>query len=177
MGATAAAIFGRHLDARPRPRDGPVANRLADPGEKERLMSTAPELLVDPVALRDQVKEKHREVAVDPGGFFRFHTGRGLAQRLGYDAAAVAALPDRAVDSFAGVGNPFALRPLEAGERVVDGGSGGGFNAFLAAGQMGFRRGWPRTSRSRTGGPTSSSPTAARSPRERPGTSTSGPVG
>jgi arsenite methyltransferase len=100
-------------------------------------VSTASELLVDPDALRDQVRGKYREVAVDPGGSFHFHTGRGLAQRLGYDAAAVAALPDRAVESFAGVGNPFALRPLEAGERVVDVGSGAGLDAFLAARQVG----------------------------------------
>jgi arsenite methyltransferase len=49
----------------------------------------------------------------------------------------VDALPDRAVESFAGVGNPFSLRPLEAGERVVDFGSGGGFDCFVAADAVG----------------------------------------
>src|SRR5216684_4416259 len=99
--------------------------------------STAGDLLVDPAALREQVKGKYREVATDPGASFHFHTGRGLAARLGYDAAAVDALPDRAVESFAGVGNPFSLRRLEPGVRVVDVGSGAGFDSFVAAGQVG----------------------------------------
>ena len=97
----------------------------------------APDLLVDPGALRDQVRAKYREVALDPGAAFHFHTGRELASRLGYDDSAVGALPDRAVESFAGVGNPFSLRPLAAGEHVVDVGSGAGFDSFIAAGQVG----------------------------------------
>jgi arsenite methyltransferase len=95
------------------------------------------DVLVDPDALREQVRGKYREVAVDPGGSFHFHTGRSLAARLGYEAAAAAALPDRAVESFAGVGNPFSLRRLAPGEKVVDVGSGAGFDSFIAAGQVG----------------------------------------
>jgi SAM-dependent methyltransferase len=100
-------------------------------------MSTSPDLLVDPVALREQVKSKYREVAADPTRTYHFHTGRGLARRLGYEDDAVNALPDRAVESFAGVANPFALRRLAPGERVVDIGSGAGFDSFLAAAQVG----------------------------------------
>jgi len=100
-------------------------------------MSTSPDLLVDPVALREQVKSKYREVAADPTRTYHFHTGRGLARRLGYEGDAVDALPDRAVESFAGVANPFALRRLAPGERVVDIGSGAGFDSFLAAAQVG----------------------------------------
>jgi arsenite methyltransferase len=94
-------------------------------------------LLVDPLALREEVKAKYRAVAVDPHGSFHFHTGRPLARRLGYDEATVAALPDSAVEAFAGVGNPFSLRALKPGERVVDLGSGGGFDCFIAAGLVG----------------------------------------
>jgi arsenite methyltransferase len=95
------------------------------------------DLLVDAQALREQVREKYREVALNPRGSFHFHTGRPLAVRCGYDAAAVGALPERAVESFAGVGNPFSLRRLEPGELVVDVGSGAGFDSFIAAGQVG----------------------------------------
>jgi len=97
----------------------------------------AEDLLVDHAALREQVREKYREVAADPHRTFHFHTGRPLAARLGYEQEAVDALPDRAVESFAGVGNPFSLRRLQPGERVVDEGSGAGFDSFIAAGQVG----------------------------------------
>jgi len=95
------------------------------------------ELAVDPDALREQVKDKYREVAVDPHRTFHFHTGRVNAARLGYESDVVDALPDRAVESFAGVGNPFALRRLQPGEQVVDVGSGAGFDSFVAADQVG----------------------------------------
>jgi len=92
---------------------------------------------VDAVALREDVKDKYRAVAVDLGGTFHFHTRRPLAKRLGYDDAVVDPLPDAAVESFAGVGNPFELRTLEAGEKVVDMGSGADFDCFVAAAQVG----------------------------------------
>jgi arsenite methyltransferase len=97
----------------------------------------ARDLPVDPDALREQVRGKYREVALDPGAGFHFHTGRALASRLGYQADAVGALPGRAVESFAGVGNPFSLRQLAPGDKVVDVGSGAGFDSFIAAGQVG----------------------------------------
>jgi arsenite methyltransferase len=95
------------------------------------------DVLVDPEALRDEVRSKYREVALAPQATFHFHTGRLLAARLGYEKSAIEALPDRAVESFAGVGNPFSLRRLQPGERVVDVGSGAGFDSFVAAGQVG----------------------------------------
>jgi SAM-dependent methyltransferase len=90
-------------------------------------------LAVEPEALRASVREKYRHVALQPLGAFHFHTGRALAVRLGYDPTLVAGLPDRAVESFAGVANPFSCRPLCQGDRVVDVGSGGGFDAIVAA--------------------------------------------
>lgn len=92
---------------------------------------------VDPEALRADVREKYREVAVHPGGAFHFHTGRPLAALLGYDPQVVGSLPDRAVESFAGVGDPHSLQRPQPGERVVDFGSGGGFDCFVAAGEVG----------------------------------------
>jgi arsenite methyltransferase len=95
------------------------------------------DVAVDAEALREEVRKKYREVAIDPHGSFHFHTGRPLAARLGYDAAVVDALPDAAVESFAGVANPLSLRPLSKGERVVDVGSGAGFDCFVAAHHVG----------------------------------------
>jgi SAM-dependent methyltransferase len=94
-------------------------------------------IAVDVDALREEVKSKYREVATDPHGKHHFHTGRYLAKHLGYDENFVASLPDVAVESFAGVANPFSLHPLAKGERVVDVGSGAGFDSFVAAHQVG----------------------------------------
>jgi arsenite methyltransferase len=93
--------------------------------------------MVDREQLRELVRDKYRKVAVDPGGPFHFHTGRRAAAHLGYDVGVVDSLPDQAVESFAGVGNPFVLRTIPPGERVIDVGCGGGFDTFIAAKQVG----------------------------------------
>jgi SAM-dependent methyltransferase len=87
--------------------------------------------------LREEVKKKYRDVAIKPHDQYHFHTGRPLAKRLGYAAEVVDAMPDEAVESFAGVANPFLLREPQAGERIVDLGSGAGFDCFVAAGKVG----------------------------------------
>lgn len=91
---------------------------------------------VDPDELREEVKSKYREVALDPQGDFHFNTGRILAERLGYDMTLVNALPDVAVESFAGVANPFSIGELTPGLKVVDAGSGAGFDSFIASSQV-----------------------------------------
>jgi arsenite methyltransferase len=92
---------------------------------------------VDPGALREQIKDKYREVALAPDNEFHFHTGRPLAARLGYEAALVDPMPDAAVESFAGVANPFSMAEISPGESIADAGSGGGFDAFIAAAMAG----------------------------------------
>ena len=91
----------------------------------------------DAESLRQGVRERYRDVALNPDGSLGSYTGRRLAAKLGYPGAIVDAMPDRAVESFAGVSSPFSLRQLERGERVVDVGSGAGFDAFVAAGLVG----------------------------------------
>ncbi|HUS42804.1 MAG TPA: methyltransferase domain-containing protein [Ilumatobacteraceae bacterium] len=95
------------------------------------------DLGIDRDELRAEVSAKYAAVAADPGADYHFHTGRIAAERCRYDMDAVAALPPVAVESFAGVANPFELRSLRAGERVVDLGSGSGFDCFMAARTVG----------------------------------------
>lgn len=87
--------------------------------------------------LRLAIQEEYAEVAVCPTKGLHFHTGRIVAERLDYDRAAVGSLPDQVVESFAGVGNPFALGRLNRGEVVVEVGSGAGLDAILAGQQVG----------------------------------------
>src|SRR5690606_10101746 len=56
--------------------------------------------------------------------------------KLGYTEADLAAVPGGA-NLGLGCGNPQAIARLQPGERVLDLGSGGGFDAFLAARQVG----------------------------------------
>jgi arsenite methyltransferase len=92
---------------------------------------------VDVERLRAEVKLKYRDVAIDPGKGFHFHVGRQLAEMLDYPMAVVDSLPGRVVESFAGVNNPFSMGELKPGERVLDIGSGAGFDSVLAAQMVG----------------------------------------
>jgi arsenite methyltransferase len=96
------------------------------------------EPLVDIRELREAVQEHYAEVAHDPtGGDFHFHTGRAATSRLGYTDEMLDDLPERCIDAFAGVANPFAFGLPAAGEQVVDIGSGGGLDAMVAARAVG----------------------------------------
>lgn len=96
--------------------------------------ATAP---VDVERLRTEVKLKYRDVATDPTKGFHFHVGRPLARMLDYPMSVVDALPDQVVESFAGVNNPFSMGGLRLGEKVLDIGSGAGFDSILAAQMVG----------------------------------------
>jgi arsenite methyltransferase len=93
--------------------------------------------LVDVGKLRSEVQEHYAEVAHDPGGEFHFHTGRRATERLGYGAELVDAFPEACIEAFAGVANPFSWGLPEAGERVIDVGSGGGLDSLVAARAVG----------------------------------------
>jgi len=59
-----------------------------------------------------------------------------ISTRLGYSEADLISVPEGA-DMGLGCGNPKAIAALQEGEVVVDLGSGGGFDAFLAANEVG----------------------------------------
>ncbi|HYF76982.1 MAG TPA: arsenic resistance N-acetyltransferase ArsN2 [Symbiobacteriaceae bacterium] len=61
-----------------------------------------------------------------------------LGRTLGYSAEELAAVPEGA-NLGLGCGNPQAIASIQPGETVVDLGSGAGFDAFLAARQVGER--------------------------------------
>jgi arsenite methyltransferase len=88
---------------------------------------------VDPEELARHIAEMYRDVATEAVHDLHFHTGRGLAEALGYPAELLDRLPARAVSSFAGVGYHLGLANLVAGERVLDLGSGSGMDVFAAA--------------------------------------------
>lgn len=87
--------------------------------------------------LREEIKAKYTEVASQPQKGFHFHTGRPLANMLGYSQDVIDWLPAATVDSFAGTGNPLSMGSLRPGEVVVDIGCGAGFDALQAARQVG----------------------------------------
>jgi SAM-dependent methyltransferase len=55
----------------------------------------------------------------------------------GYSSAEISAIPARAAEISLGCGNPTAMANLREGEVVLDIGSGGGLDAFLAAKKVG----------------------------------------
>ena len=59
-----------------------------------------------------------------------------VSTRLGYTAADLEAVPEGA-DMGLGCGNPRAIASITPGETVLDLGSGGGFDCFLAAAETG----------------------------------------
>ena len=83
--------------------------------------------------IRDGITEKYRKVAVSPDGLFRYPTGEESALGLGYPVHLVAAIPAVIRGRFVGVGNPFDLGGIRAGEAVLDLGCGAGFDALVAA--------------------------------------------
>ena len=69
---------------------------------------------VDRERLRAAIREEYAVVAREPDRGFHFHTGRPLANLLGYTAEWLAGVPDQALASFAGTGNP----PLSPGDTL-----------------------------------------------------------
>jgi SAM-dependent methyltransferase len=99
--------------------------------------SVAPAIDLDSAVLRKAIQEEYREVAEHPDKGFHFHTGRRLTQIVGYSDDWLTGVSERAIESFAGTGNPFSMGELREGERVVDVGSGGGIDSLVAARMVG----------------------------------------
>ena len=93
---------------------------------------------LDTGRLRYEIQAIYARVAADPSSDFHFHRGPAYAaERLGYEAAALAALPAAATASFAGIANPLRMAALPRGATVVDIGCGAGMDLMLAADAVG----------------------------------------
>jgi arsenite methyltransferase len=96
--------------------------------------SSATEL--DVALLKSEIRKKYASVSSEPEQHFVFPTGGSWAQDLGYPEE-LANVPESAVESFAGVANPFSLGRLERGARVLDLGSGAGTDSLVSAQMVG----------------------------------------
>jgi arsenite methyltransferase len=93
---------------------------------------------LDSMRLRREVQSMYSRVAAAPGDEYHFHRGSHYAAEwLGYDVDELAALPEEVTSSFAGVGNPHAVRSIAEGSYVLDIGSGAGTDLLIAARRVG----------------------------------------
>lgn len=84
-------------------------------------------------AIHRAVRDMYTAVAARPELGFHFPTGRAACRALGYPPESLAELPEGAIESFAGVGFPFAAGVIRKGDRVLDIGSGSGTDALICA--------------------------------------------
>ncbi len=115
----------------------PVLGRIIAPREIHMSEHTLEEQTLDIAGLRRAIQDEYAAVAIDPDHGFHFHTGRRLAQLLGYADEWLVGLPEGSIASFAGTGNPLSLGEPRPGEHVVDVGCGAGFDSLIAARMVG----------------------------------------
>lgn len=89
---------------------------------------------------KEVIKKKYQEIAIlggscCSGGCCGDSNSTDLSRSLGYSESDVQAAPD--ANMGLGCGNPTAFAELKPGDVVLDLGSGGGFDCFLAAQKIG----------------------------------------
>ena len=90
--------------------------------------------------VREKVREGYSQIATKGGSCCGSSCGcsnpTGLAEQIGYSADQLTALPEGSNMGLS-CGNPTALASLKPGEVVLDLGSGGGFDVFIAGRKVG----------------------------------------
>lgn len=88
--------------------------------------------------IREFVKKRYARVAsgsscCEPATCCGPLSRASFAKTIGYSSEELEDLPESVINTVSGCGNPTALAELREGETVLDLGSGGGIDAFLAA--------------------------------------------
>jgi SAM-dependent methyltransferase len=79
------------------------------------------------------VSDMYTDVATHPQKTFHFPTGRLACLFVGYPGELLDRIPDTALESFAGVGYPFAAGVIREGDVILDVGSGSGTDTLIAS--------------------------------------------
>jgi ubiquinone/menaquinone biosynthesis C-methylase UbiE len=90
-----------------------------------------------PESIQASIKKRYANIARSPSSEKDFPVGPASAKSLGYPAEEIDSLPMSVTESFAGVGNPFSLGEIKAGEIVLDLGCGSGMDSIFAARRVG----------------------------------------
>lgn len=90
----------------------------------------------DEIDVRAGVRQAYAQVAKRSGESCCSRSSP-VTSEAGYTEGELSSLPDTAVSVSAGCGNPTAIAELKQGEVVLDLGSGGGIDVFLAAKKVG----------------------------------------
>lgn len=107
---------------------------------RDSLLPTPP-LADSPDEIVEQVRDRYARIATESSGCCSSIPGVPedscqAAERIGYSSAELESVPDSA-NMGLGCGAPLDFLDLRSGETVLDLGSGGGIDAFIAAGRVG----------------------------------------
>ena len=83
--------------------------------------------------IQKTIRETYSKAAKGPKGLFNYPTGHEGLTALKYDPELLQALPPDVAASYCGVGNPFTLGLINAGDAVLDVGCGAGVDTLFSA--------------------------------------------
>ena len=86
--------------------------------------------------IRSKVRKEYARIARNKGSCCNSSNETEVGKKMGYAEKELASVPEGA-NMGLGCGNPIALASLKEGEIVIDLGSGGGLDCFLAGRSVG----------------------------------------